>query len=177
MAKVSGQVDKIVQKTTKLGKTFYTVLTNGQLYSLWQAPNFSVGDQIEFDEIIKGDFKNMANPSVSEGKPEGQVAPVRPSFVSSRPNGSFDPDRESRIVRQNATSSAVALVAASKLAGKSDVESLLATVKETAKKLYEMNFYGYDFDLGAVVHSPTSITIAPILPSKGQDVDALLKQF
>ena len=145
MPKTQGSVGAVEQKQTQAGKTYFKVNVNGTWYSAWQNPNVSVGDEIEFDVIQKGEYKNMANPTKLAG---GTVVgnPGRQTVQTSRPNGSFDPDRESRIVRQNATSSAVALVASSKLAGKADVETILATVREVARKVFEMNFYGYDAD-------------------------------
>ena len=142
MPKTQGTVGSVEQKQTQAGKTYFKINVNGTWYSAWQNPNVSVGDEIEFDVIQKGEYKNMANPTkLAGGTVVGNTG--RQTVKTSRPNGSFDPDRESRIVRQNATSSAVALVASSKLAGKSDVETILATVREVSKKLFELNMYGY----------------------------------
>ena len=144
MPKTQGTVGSVEQKQTQAGKTYFKINVNGTWYSAWQNPNVSVGDEIEFDVIQKGEYKNMANPVKVTGNPVGGTG--NKPVATSRPNGSFDPDREARIVRQNATSSAVALVGSSKLAGKADVETILATVREVARKVFEMNFYGYDAD-------------------------------
>ena len=141
MPKTQGTVGAVEQKQTQAGKTYFKINVNGTWYSAWQNPNVSVGDEIEFDVIQKGEYKNMANPVKVAGNPGGGTG--NKTVATSRPNGSFDPDREARIVRQNATSSAVALVGASKLAGKADVETVLATVREVSKKLFELNMYGY----------------------------------
>lgn len=157
MPKTQGTVGSIEQKQTQTGKTYFKVNVNGTWYSAWTNPGVSVGDEIEFDVIQKGEYKNMANPVKIAA---GATSPVaRGAVQTGRPNGSFDPDREARIVRQNATSSAVALVAASKLAGKGDVEIILATVREVARKVFEMNFYGYDADTSK---PPTAKQASPI---------------
>ena len=141
MPKTQGTVGAVEQKQTQTGKTYYKVNVNGTWYSIWENPNVSPGDEIEFDVIQKGEYKNMAKPVKVAGNPGGSQG--NKTVATSRPNGSFDPDREARIVRQNATSSAVALVGSSKLAGKADVETILGTVKEVSKKLFELNMYGY----------------------------------
>lgn len=145
MPKVVGTVGIAEPKFTKGGKKYFRVQVGNNWYSMWETPDFSIGDTIEFDDIQKGDFHNIANAvKVERGAQSDDGWAGSPPVQTRRPNGSFDADREPRIVRQNATSSAVALVAASKLAGKSDVETLLGVVKDTAKRIFEMNMYGYD---------------------------------
>jgi hypothetical protein len=164
MPRTQGTVGAVEAKTTQAGKTYYKVNVNGTWYSIWENPNVSPGDEIEFDVIQKGEYKNMAKPSkLASGAVVG--SPGRSTVQTSRPNGSFDPDRESRIVRQNATSSAVALVGASKLAGKADVETILGTVREVAKKVFEMNFYGYDISLANA--KPQAEAKSPSVESTG----------
>jgi len=148
MPRVTGCVDKLVPKVSPTGKPWFSVTLNGQLYSYWGSLNFKHGDTIEFDEIAKGKYKNIAEPKVVATATTGGITDTQPpegkTVQTSRPDGSWDNDVEARIVRQNATSTAAAIVGASKIAGKADADTLLAMVKEISRKLFDMNMYGYD---------------------------------
>lgn len=139
MPRVSGVVESVEARTApKSGQTFYIVTVNGKKLSLWGKQTFAVGNTIEFDEMQKGNFLNMGNPQVVAA---GE-APKAPQAQLSR--GYNDPEREARIVRQNATSTAAALIAASKIAGKQDIDTLLAVLRETSKRIFQMNMEGYE---------------------------------
>lgn len=143
MPSTAGVVTEVERKTTKTGKPYVRVRVGDTWYSLWEPWNFAQGDSIEFDVIQKGDFLNMAKPR----KAEEIAAPAAGNTVRTRrPDGSFDPDREARIVRQNAFSTAAALVA-SWVEGqkqKPDIEAIFTMTKELAKKVFRANMEGYD---------------------------------
>ena len=142
-----GTVEAVEQKTTKTGKTYHRVQVNGVWYGLWEHPGFKQGETIEFDELIKGDFKNMANVEVSTGASQS-TSSATPTVGG---NLRSEPERQTLIMRQNATTSAIALIATSKVAGKQDIASLLELVRETAQRIFDMNVNGY---------SPASSTTA-----------------
>lgn len=145
--KLSGKVDSIVQRPTQTGKVFHIVTVNGKEYSYWGQVDFSPGQTIEFDELIKGKYVNMGSPKVVAPGSEttSPTANARGGFAGR----GMDADREARIVRQNASSTAVALIGASKVAGKQDVESLLGLLKETSKRIFQMNMEGYESGSGS----------------------------
>ena len=155
-----GIVDAIEQKTTKTGKTYHRVQVNGVWYGLWKHPGFTQGQTIEFDELIQGDFKNMANVEVSGGASQSTSSAAPPVGSGLR----SEPERQTLIMRQNATTSAIALLATSKIAGKQDVASLLELVRETAQRIFDMNVNGY---------SPAATTTTATAPGEkevGADV-------
>ena len=151
MGKVQGQVQQVERKTSpKSGKAYYRVQVNGEWLSTWEQPEYKAGDHIEYNIVQKGDFKNLADVEVVENagptSPAGVQSAGRPTVSTSRPNGSFDSDRESRIVRQNAFSSAAVLVAA--LVGVQakklwDPISILELTTQMAKQIFAVNMYGY----------------------------------
>lgn len=141
MARKQGVVETVEPKTTQAGQAYHRVKIDGVWYGLWKPLNFKQGQTIAFDELIKGDFKNMANVEVSTGAAQPGSSATGPVGGSRQPN---DSERQTLIMRQNATTSAIALVAASKVAGKQDVDSLLELVRETAKRIFAMNVEGYE---------------------------------
>ncbi len=156
-----GTVEVIEEKLAKNGNKYHRVQVGNTWYGYWKPINFRAGQAIEFDELIKGDFKNMdnveaiANADTTSGR----------SAVAADSEGT---NREHRIVRQNATTSAIALLAISKGLGKHDPETLLALVRDTAKQIFVLNMYGYDSPHSSWANPKT----APSEPVKSGEVGA-----
>jgi len=145
MPNQQGRVTGIEPKQTAKGKTYYRVQVNGMWLSTWEKPEFNDGDEITFDIVQKGDFKNLANAAVVEGTSR----PVAGTTVrSTRPNGSFDSDREARILRQNAFTSASSLVGslieAQGPKGNWDLRKAFDASVRLAQDIFQVNMYGYE---------------------------------
>lgn len=152
-----GAIQAIEVSTVKngpaAGKPMWRVTVGGVKYATFDNPGASEGDVVEFyaykDKTGKydnaKDFR-LTGPSVREpgNAANWPQAVPNPSPVPSG-NGLGDPSREARIVRQNATSSAVALIAALVQAKPAewDVESAFAAVSSLSPRLFDINYNGY----------------------------------
>lgn len=146
-----GKVESIQQKTTKAGAAMYSVVVNGQKYGVFENPGVAVGDDVTFDAIQKGEFWNAKNfrggSMLANGAMTSAFPTPAPWTKPANGNGhTADPEREARIVRQNATSSAATLIAALVSTQKEawDVESMKKATFELSKDIFEVNFKGYD---------------------------------
>ncbi len=152
-----GTIQGIEQKPTKTGKTMYNVLVDGVKYGCFEDPGAKIGDHVTFDasKSADGKFNNAKNFRGGSLLPNGAMTsanPVLPSAwaVNAAPksggNGHADPEREGRIVRQNATSSAAHLIGAlvQTQPGVWDIEMIKKATVELSKFLFEVNFTGYD---------------------------------
>lgn len=153
-----GAIQAIEVSTVKngpaAGKPMWRVTVGGVKYATFDNPGASEGDVVEFyaykDKTGKydnaKDFRKAgtAGPASTGASWPQAVPSPGPSPVPSG-NGSADPSREARIVRQNATSSAVALIAALVQAKPAewDVESAFAAVSSLSPRLFDINYNGY----------------------------------
>lgn len=147
-----GAIQAKAVKTMANGNPKWDVTINGTKYGSFEDPQADVGDVVEFYASKSKDgkydnaksFRKVGAPApASTGASWPQAVPS-PGPVPSG-NGLGDPSREARIVRQNATSSAVALVAALVQAKPAewDVESAFAAVSSLSPRLFDINYNGY----------------------------------
>lgn len=101
-------VNEILKKDTKAGTMYDFVLSDGNKVGAGKFPpkNIEVGDYIEYDVSMNGNFKNFAPGSVSKlDKPAGVTPPsAKPGFV---PQGD---KRQEVISKQAAVNTALAFV-------------------------------------------------------------------
>ena len=145
MAQLQGKVTGIEPKTTPKGKDYYRVQVGGIWLSTWDPPEFADGDTISYQIVQNGNFKNLANVKKVAGA--SQPASTGGSVPTPRPNGGFDSDRESRILRQNAFTSASSLVGAIIQAqgpkGNWDIRKAFDTSLMLAREIFDVNMNGY----------------------------------
>ena len=99
-----GQVEKITERTIGNGGTAYSALINGDWLGLgFDAPVFREGDNISFDVVMKGKYKNLVNAVVEAGTAAAQQA------VSSGPAPLFNA-RDISIAYQSARRDAITAV-------------------------------------------------------------------
>lgn len=144
MPKMQGQVTGLESKTSPKGKTYYRVQVGGQWLSTWDPPEFANGDEISYNIVQSGNFKNLADAR----KVEGASKPPTPGTPpTSRPTGFFDPDREARILRQNAFTSASSLVGslieAQGPKGNWDLRKAFDASLKLAQEIFKVNMNGY----------------------------------
>jgi len=144
MPSLHGRVTAIESKTSPKGKTYYRVQVGGQWLSTWDEPECSNGDEITYNIVQNGNFKNISDIR----KVEGAVGTVLGTAVPlASPTRNFDTDREARILRQNAFTSASSLVGALVQAqgpkGNWDLRKMFEGSVKLAQEIFQINMYGY----------------------------------
>ena len=157
----SGVIEGITSKPTVNGTLMYKVTVGGITYGTFDNPGVNIGDDVTFDasKSKDGKYDNAKNFRKGGMLPNGAMTSAYPSHaVAMNPvsapkaaNGQMDPEREARIVRQNATSTAATLVAA--IIGANplredgsawDLDSGKAAVFELSKDIFQVNWEGYE---------------------------------
>lgn len=159
----SGVVESVSSKVISNGKTKWNLKVAGVNYGCFQNPgDVAVGDEITFDVEQKDQWFNAKNVRKGGLLPNGAMTSSYPNNVTPMPNSGstsngghttsnsgrpMDPEREARIVRQNATSSAATIIAAiiavQPDAGWTPEKALQATF-EASKDIFRVNFEGYE---------------------------------
>ena len=102
-----GLVEKITERTISNGGVAYSALVNGDWIGLgFDAPVFKEGDNISFDVMMKGKYKNMINAVIEAGAAVTQAATAA---VSSGPAPVFN-GRDISIAYQSARRDAITAV-------------------------------------------------------------------
>lgn len=117
MSKVQGLVADIEARDTKVG-TMYNFKVNGESYGAGKFPpkNIKVGDYIEFNVTMNGNYKNMDTRSATKiDKPSGEQVQASRAATSAS-NSSADAKQEV-ISKQAARNTAVAFMAVLGTAG------------------------------------------------------------
>lgn len=137
-------VNEILEKETKAGKMYDFVFSDGNKVGAGKFPpkNIEVGDYVEYDISMNGNFKNFKPGSLSKlDKPAGVEAPSsKPGFV---PSGD---KRQETISKQAALNSALQFVG---ILASNDALPIAKTIKNDKKadlllevvNLYTGHFY------------------------------------
>lgn len=159
MSTVVGKVEAVELKPTKNGGTFTKFSVAGTRYTAFVCPALTIGDEIEFEGQQNAnpkfgwDARNIKKLNGNGGYPQAVPAVVQsPAYVTPHPSEwkkkvdtAPHEDREPRIVRQNAMSTAAIIVAARIRAGlgQPTIPETFAEMLDLAEKVYEANFNGF----------------------------------
>lgn len=137
-------------RETSFGTMYDIVFSNGDKVGAGKFPpkGVAVGDYVQYDTVMKGQYKNLAPGSLSKiSKPEGVAAPSAPA----RSSGGFGgDDRQEIISKQAALNSAIAFlslanaaealpVGAKNLAPAKRLDALISITNEMTSKFYHQS--------------------------------------